>query len=145
MNSTMSLPVVLTTEEIAIRAKELSETLERRDVAEAEAKFTARSYKQAVEELNTKITSLYRMVNSGKEDREVDVIDKPNYERGLMETFRLDTGDIVKYRQLKESEKTKSLFEEQEAQCDAFMDEAAKAADKLIDIAEKSDAMGSVQ
>ena len=143
MNSTMSLPVILTTEEIAIRAKELSETLERRDLIESEAKSTARGYKQAVEDLGKKITNLYRMVNSGKEDREVDVIDRPNYERGLMETLRLDTGAVVQYRQLKESEKTKSLFEEQEAQCDAF--DINDTVIIKIPPAEKSDAMGSVQ
>jgi len=55
------------------------------------------------------------MVNSGLEHRSVDVTEKPNYTRGIMETFRLDTGEMVKYRELKESEKTKGLFAEEES------------------------------
>ena len=110
----MSLPVALTTEEIAIRAKELSETLENRDQIEGQAKYAAIGYKQKIQEMNQTITNLYRIVNSGKENREVDVTERPNYDRGLMETFRLDTGEVVEYRELKESEKTKKLFPDPE-------------------------------
>ena len=114
MKDVMTLQVPLTTEEIAVRAKELSETLEKKSDIESSMKFAATSFKKEIAGLDEKLKALCQMVSSGKEYRQVDVIDRPNYERGLMETFRLDTGEIVKYRELKESEKTKSLFPEPE-------------------------------
>jgi len=133
MNDTRSLQVPLTTEEITVRAKELSEILEQRSGVESAMKCYATSCKKEIAEMDIKINSLCQVVSSGKEYRQVDVTEKPNYERGLMETFRLDTGEIVDYRELKESEKTRKLFPDQdeatEAEADAMLtimpDEAA--------------------
>jgi len=115
MNDTMILPVPLTVDEITVRAKELAKTLEEKANAEYSMKSYAASCKSKIAEADEKIRELYQTVNSGREYRAVDVTEKPNYARGIMEIFRLDTGEVVQYRELKESEKTRSLFPEHEA------------------------------
>ena len=109
--NTMRLPVTLTASEVSVRSQELAAIIEKKAATEYDMKAYAATCKKALAEADEKIRELTKIVLSGKESRHVDVVEYPNYERNLMETIRLDTHEIVEYREMKESEKTRNLFE----------------------------------
>ena len=53
---------------------------------------------------------LRRIADSGNEWRDVECKQKFDYERGIVDIFRVDTGAYVRSRQMKDSERQAGLF-----------------------------------
>jgi hypothetical protein len=106
----MSLPVTLTEQELIIKGNELSIQVE--DLADVEVrKKTAMSaFKEEIEASEERIAKLAKIVREGKEYREVEVTERRNEDRMTMDTIRLDTEEVVSYRELKGYERNLGLF-----------------------------------
>ncbi len=134
---TMSLPVPLTPDELKMRAVELGKAIAESDDVEVEKKSVSDHFK---DRLDTKIRSIGRIVRErgsplGEERfqrREVPVSYVKNFERGTVETMRLDTGVNVDTRPMNERERQAGLFEEQEKAEDATPSKAKKTGKKQV-------------
>jgi hypothetical protein len=107
---TMTLPVPLTEGELIIKGNELSIQVE--DLADIETrKKTAMSaFKEEIDTAEAVIAKLAKIVREKKEYREVEVTERRNEDRMTMDTIRLDTGDVVSYRELRGHERNLGLF-----------------------------------
>jgi len=109
-----SLPVLLADDEIKI----LGETLARKDREkrnlEAEKKLNAQSFKDKIDTLDEDMRSLATTIRDGREYRPVECREEFNYERGIIEVMRVDTGEVVEQRRMTESERQGKLFEREQ-------------------------------
>lgn len=114
---TMPLPVKLTDAELAIRAQELATS--EQTLADAELRLeqlveSAKAGKKSVEneiaDARAKVGRLARVVRDRKEDRDVPIMEEPDYEKGAVNTYRTDTHEIVATRGMTEGERQQSLF-----------------------------------
>lgn len=119
---TMQLPVKLGEPELALRAQELA-TAEQ-TLSDAERKLedfveSAKGTKKAIEtdisEARFRVSKLARVVRERKEEREVPIMEEPDYENGAVNTYRTDTNEIVATRGMTQEERQRSLFEEKRA------------------------------
>ncbi len=108
-NETMRLPVALTEREVLQRSYRLAaieQELEQEEQALADAK--ARS-KQLTERLELERHYLAMVVRNGQETREVEVEHRENWREGIVECFRLDTGEQVEFRPMTPAERQRQL------------------------------------
>lgn len=122
---TQYLPVKLTPEERAVRSSELADAIDEHRQEEARLDQLVEAHKGAKKqieaELEERISAVRRLastVRTGYEQRPVEVEDRPDDERGVIDTYRTDTDDRVGTRpmsdhELKEREarKQRVLFE----------------------------------
>ncbi len=125
---TQTLPVRLTTEEKLQRGTALAKALQdcgalESDFAEIKSKFKAR-----IETAELEVSKLGAIVRAGEEFREVAVEDVSDFERSVISTMRLDTGEVVSTRGMTAHERQQHLFDEGEKEPAAK--KPAKAADK---------------
>jgi hypothetical protein len=114
---TMKLPVALEDAEILARGKELARLKDEHTKANDELDQATTAWKSTKERIQGDIDDrdeqmrrVARVIRSGHEDRDVEVLDEPNYKTGVMATVRLDTGELVATRGLTEAERQRSLF-----------------------------------
>ncbi len=107
---TMSLPVVLSEQELIIKGNELSVLVQELSDTESEKKVANQGFKEVLDRTQEQIDKLAKIVREKKEYREVEVTDHKNLERMTMDTIRLDTGEVVSYRELKGHERNLGLF-----------------------------------
>jgi hypothetical protein len=114
---TMLLPVELTHDEVFARGKQLAAVkdehttaMDKLDRAAIAWKATKEGVQNEINETEERMRIIARAVRSGREDRDVEVVDEPNYKTGVMATIRLDTGELVASRGLTEAERQRSLF-----------------------------------
>lgn len=100
-----SLPVRLTQDELNQRAKRLTEAVQEIDENDAWKKACMREHKDKDETLQGEVRRLSRIVNSGEEYRQVECEEVPNWKKGTMETYRMDTGECVDFRPMSTAEK----------------------------------------
>lgn len=110
---TEQLPVRLTDGEIRERGEELAAKLEKQAEVTIEAKAKATAYKDVINELGTQINALAWKVNQGKENRAVDCREEANFTNRMAETFRMDTGEVVRSRPLTPAEMQRDMFAEE--------------------------------
>lgn len=103
------LPVRLTREEKEQASTGLAEALDQEEKLELELAGVKREFKDRAEELTTKVRHLGRLVRTGVEERTVECEVRPNWRNGTMETFRLDTGEMVNFRPLSREERQREL------------------------------------
>jgi len=108
--NTMNLPVKLSEQELIIKGNELSVHIQDLDVVELQKKTANSGFKDEIDKLTEKISGLAKIVREKKEYREVEVADQKNMDRMTMDTVRLDTGEVVSYRELKGHERNLGLF-----------------------------------
>jgi hypothetical protein len=108
--NTMSLPVKLSEQELIIKGNELSVHIQELDVVELQKKTANSGFKDEIDKLTEKVSALAKIVREKKEYREVETEDQKNMERMTMDTIRLDTGEVVSYRELKGHERNLGLF-----------------------------------
>ncbi len=108
--NTMTLPVILTETELILKGHELAEDLQELADIELRKKTAMNGFKEEIESIEVKVSDLARIVREGKEYREVEVKEERDEERMVMNTIRLDTGEIVKYRELQGHERNLKLF-----------------------------------
>lgn len=114
---TRELPVVLTEDEYHIRSAELA-TAERvygeKRAAEAIAAERWKGEKQALKEdtetAYATLTILGRTVRDRKELRPVQIVEQPDHERRVVDTVRIDTGEIIESRGMTAAEQQRTLF-----------------------------------
>ena len=114
---TMSLPVVLTESEIALRAQELAsaesvlgDAENRLDQFIEAARGTKKGIETEIADARGNVAHLARIVRERKEHRDVPIMEEPDYEAGAMNTYRTDTHEIVATRGLTHEERQQSLF-----------------------------------
>lgn len=109
MSEIRMLPVVLSEEELSVRARELAEKIRELEEHETARKEAARQLKEEEDALQSEVSALARVVRDGAEKREVVCRWARNDERHMMELVRDDTGTVVEYRQMTQSELTRPL------------------------------------
>jgi hypothetical protein len=102
---TRMLPVRLTDDEFMIRSSELAETLGDLAAAENEKKRVATRFKDRIEGIEDEVHKLRLIVQNKEEDRAVEVHERFNRRRRVVEIYRADTGETVDYRDMTEIEK----------------------------------------
>jgi hypothetical protein len=106
----MDLPVKLSEQELIIKGNELSVHIQELDVVELQKKSANSAFKDEIDKLTEQVSRLAKIVREKKEYREVEVTDRKNLERMTMDTIRLDTREVVSYRELKGHERNLGLF-----------------------------------
>jgi len=101
--------VKLTVEELKARAESAAQTQAELDAAEEEEKTHRAQHKATMERHETNLRFALLAIRTGTELRPVDVIDRKDFKKGVLETVRTDTGSIVRDRPLSESERQPDL------------------------------------
>lgn len=119
-NRTMLLPVKLDQDAVAVRAKEMGAVCKARTDKAIELEHYIKASKGAKETLlgelaglDSHLSLLGSVVRTEREDREVEVLDEIDAKKGVMNTIRLDTNEVVGTRGLTEAERQRSLFDAQ--------------------------------
>jgi hypothetical protein len=107
---TRQLPVTLTDDETKLRGQALARTIKAIDETELGRVESNKNFKSELERLEIEKHVLSNTVNNGFEYRDVQVEERPNHEKKVVETFRLDTGDRVDVRAMREDEMQEELF-----------------------------------
>ena len=105
------LPVKLTSAELLTKGEELAEAIRVRDEHEANAKDAAKAAKQRLDELDTDVTKLAGIVRRKAENRPVEVFEKADAGRLIVNTIRADTFEVVGYRPMRMEERNANLFD----------------------------------
>lgn len=98
------LPVRLTPVELAARADELANLLQKRDTVDEEKSSANARFKSQFEEIDTRMSALGRELRDKEVAREVEVTRTMNYAEKIVETVRNDTGELVRTRSMSPDE-----------------------------------------
>lgn len=109
MKKTELLVCELNLDEIRERGEEAARIQNTRDLKDADQKAAAREAKGYVESLDAKIRNLLGEVRSKTTHRDVEVIEERDIDAEMMLSIRTDTGEVIRRRQLTESELTRPL------------------------------------
>jgi hypothetical protein len=104
------LPVKLTSEELLAKADELSRKLGDKQQEERDQKTTKDAMKERLSGLDAEIASLAEIVRSKQEERLVDIYERFDTGRLVVEQIRLDTGEVVGTRTMTVEERNLKLF-----------------------------------
>lgn len=107
---TRNLAVKLTREEREIRASQLVEEITARNTLELEAKSSAKTYKNKLDDQDTKVRDLHRVLRTNTEYRDVEVYEIPRPGAGMVDIYRTDTNKVVDTREMTETERQVVLF-----------------------------------
>ena len=107
---TRTLPVKLTADEIALKARELGQKISEHDQLEADKKSASDGFKTRIELADDAIRALGRVVRDGKEYREVEVEERRDEHAKTIETYRLDLGERIDVRPMTRDELQAELF-----------------------------------
>lgn len=115
---TQRLPVKLTTEEVRLRGIQMAGLENQFEEASAEAKQSAKAFKDSLESLRHSILKLTDQISSGKEYRDVQVEERKDWDTQEVLTIRLDTYEVVDRRPMTPNElsRGRSLFEADDQQ-----------------------------
>ena len=117
--STRSLPVKLTDDEVLALGRRIAELMEQRQSAEALRKSQQKKLKSEIEELDKEIEDKRCAIRSCEERRLVEVELHFDYQRGIVETIRIDTGESVSIRPMDDEERQMGLRFDQEREGEA--------------------------
>lgn len=114
------LPVKLDKAAVMIRSKEMAEISKQRTDKAIELQAyveSSKGVKKTLESdlaaLDAHLSLLGTVVRTESESREVEVLDEIDAKKGVMNTIRLDTNEVVGTRGLTEAERQRSLFTEE--------------------------------
>jgi hypothetical protein len=102
--ATEILPVRLTPVELAARADELANLLQKRDQVDEEKSAANSRFKMQFDEIDTRMSALGRELRDKEVPREVEVTRTMNYSEKIVETVRNDTGELVRTRSMSPDE-----------------------------------------
>lgn len=116
----LMLPVKLDKETVFIRSKEMAAVSKERSDKAIElsayvesSKGTKKTLESDLTALDAHLSLLGTVVRTESETREVEVLDEIDAKKGVMNTIRLDTNEVVGTRGLTEAERQRSLFTEE--------------------------------
>lgn len=107
--ATMRLMVRLQEPEVLTRGRELAAAHAARCALDDERREVAADFRQRLDAADEELARLASAVRTGAEEREVEVRDVHDYRRGVIETLRADTGDIVATRAMRTDERQMPL------------------------------------
>ena len=117
---TMSLPVKLNPAELSLRAQELAsaehvmgDAEQRLDQFVEAAKGTKKGIETEIADARGEVRRLARVVRDRSEERQVPIMEEPDYEAGAVNTYRTDSNEIVATRGMTAEERQRSLFDEE--------------------------------
>lgn len=132
-----TLPVHLTTNEIADMGQRSALAAQRQSKLEERKKAVTKRYKEAIDETKLEIGHCSKCVLNGIEEREVECYIRPLYSEKKIEIVRSDTNVVVETRAMTESEMQMSM----DVLADDF-DDATK--DNLLDFTADHDLQDDV-
>lgn len=103
--ATERLPCKLTESERIDRARESTQILADYTEKEALAKSDASAHRTRLKELRTKLDETARASRDGYEYREVETYERPDPSKLTIDTWRSDTGELVRSRPMNDDEK----------------------------------------
>lgn len=106
---TSHLKVILTKEEIADRADQAAGLLEDRDNKEREQKDHAKAEKAVIDSIETELRRVSGEVRTKATWRDVQCERRYAYDKGKVQEWRLDTGEMMSERDMNETEKQRDL------------------------------------
>ena len=104
------LPVELNDDEVRLKGEELARKRKAWEAKKLERKEVVANFKSQLDELDDAIRDLAEQVKSRREQRDVEVIERRNYQQGLVETYRADSGEVVRSRAMTAGERQVSLL-----------------------------------
>jgi hypothetical protein len=102
-------PVDLTPKEKLLKSEMLAEELHQLDQLDLKKKLFMDDWKASVAEHETKRDELARHVRTGKEYRDVECFESPQYEDSTVEIIRRDTGEVVRKRAMRPDERQQKM------------------------------------
>jgi len=104
------LPVELTHEELEAKRKELASLFRRDRDAEQEKKDATKRLGEELKSIRQDLDNLEEQCTSGRELREVEVVEQADPNQGIMRVIRIDTGEVVSTRPLTADERQVAMF-----------------------------------
>lgn len=101
---TWSLPCALNDDELRVRGEELGKLVDQRLAKEDEKKEVAKRLKEELDALSDKIVKAATVIRTKKEDRPVEVVERPNLAKRMIEHYRTDLQELVSSRPMSPSE-----------------------------------------
>lgn len=108
------LPVQLPEEEIKIKGEELAKAVDSHTKLEEEKKNITADYGKRLKESSSEIRKLAKVVETGKEYRDVPVKHEYFPGQNLCKVYREDTGELVEARSMTAEEYQLEFFDEEE-------------------------------
>lgn len=91
--------------EVQQRGQDAARLLMQIDQLDEEKRAAAADYKEQIKAKETELRKLGREIRERAEHRDVPCVTRPNAAAGVMETIRLDTGELVRSRPLTHEER----------------------------------------
>jgi hypothetical protein len=111
------LPVQLTDEEWDARADEMAATEKKLLIAEGRelefaehAKYEKKKLESVTADLRSKLSCQATVVREKQEKREVEVVERKDFEGSAVRLIRIDTGEVVRTRAMTEADRQRALF-----------------------------------
>lgn len=101
---TWSLPCALSDGELRVRGEELGKLVDQRLAKEEEKKEVAKRLKEELDALSDRIVKTATVIRTKKEDRPVEVVERPNLAKRMIEHYRCDLHELVSSRPMTPSE-----------------------------------------
>ncbi len=99
----------LTDDESRLKGELLAATLEDYKLAELEKKTITGQVSKKLKDLRQRCNELSTQIKHRKEDRAVVCTEEPEYRKGVMQTIRTDTSEVVEERPLTIEERQTNL------------------------------------
>lgn len=106
---TADLPVQLSAEEMLDAAKQLADHIVKIDELQGRLEEHRAGIRGEQKALKKAVSQLAFQLRSGTRSDEVQLEDRANWEDGTVETFRLDTGELIGERDMTPKERQRSL------------------------------------
>lgn len=106
---TMMLPCKMTEAEALSKSRELAAKVRECNEAEQKKRDAAAEAAATIKALDSEIGRLSREISDNTELREVEVIEETDFGKGVIETFRTDTNEVVSVRAIPLSERQEKL------------------------------------
>ena len=102
---TQRLPCKLTQQQLDERRDRMAEQVEQLAILEAEKKDNAARSKAKIEALELELAAVAYEIRTRSEQREVEIRHEKDYQQGIDETIRQDTGEIISTRVMSPQER----------------------------------------
>jgi hypothetical protein len=108
---TEKLPVALTSEEIGMKASELSRTIDHKAKLELQKKETLAKYAEHIKGYDRRIGDLAGEIRAGVEYREIPCFERQNFETCCIEVVRTDTQEVIRHETMTAKQRQKEMFD----------------------------------
>lgn len=105
------LPVQLTKAEVDVKHNELIEAMDALDQVEREFEEVKKEFKTKIQARENRIEEVRNVIKSGFERRDVECVQRFNYDKLTVEDLRSDTKEVVATRAMTQKERQHNLFE----------------------------------